>query len=226
MRDGIRAASAAHGEVSGAVTEDEAIAFHGSHSARQAATLDETVRYVYGLNQLHSQAPFWRERHRQLSAPAETLRERGLGWLAKDPNVAYFRAAFASMGVLPSAVAELDQRLTVLAERGEEAAMLAERPFAEWIPCWSPGLGLREAVGMDAAGLVQRGVEVGRGDSAMFSASPVTIATLQLVDGSRSVDAILGALAAKVNRPIDVMDCGQALAALRTAHAEGAIRIG
>lgn len=226
MRDGIRAASAVHGAVSEAVTEDEAIAFHDSHSARQAATLHETVRYVYGLNQLHSEAPFWRERHRQLSAPAETLRERGLGWLAKDPNVAYFRAAFASMGVRASAVAELDQRLNHLAERGKEATMLVERPFDEWTPCWVAGSGLREAVGMDTAGLVQRGVEVGHGDSTMFSASPVTIATLQLVDGSRSVDAILRALAAKVNRPIDIADCGQALAALTTAHAEGAIRIG
>ena len=226
MRDGIRAASAVHGEVSGAVTEDEAIAFHDSHSARQAATLGDTVRYVYGLNELHSEAPFWRERHRQLPAPAETLRERGLGWLAKDPNVRYFRAAFASMGVRAGAVAELDQRLNDLAERGKEATMLAERPFDEWTPCWAAGSGLREAVGMDAAGLVQRGVEVGHGDSTMFSASPVTIATLQLVDGSRSVDAIFGALAAKVKRPVGITDCGQALAALRTAHAEGAIRIG
>jgi len=226
LRDGIRAASAAHGVISGTVTEDEAIAFHDRHSARQAATLHETVRYVYGLNLLHRDTAFWRVRHSQLSAPAETLRERGLGWLAKDPNVAYFRAAFASMGVLPSAVAELDQRLTALAERGKEATRLAERPFGEWTPCWAPGSGLRDAVGMDAAGLVLRGVEVGDGDSTMFSASPVTIATLQLVDGSRSVAAILGALAAKVDRPVGVMDCGQALAALTTAHAEGAIRVG
>jgi flavin-dependent dehydrogenase len=226
MRDGIRGASAAHGEVSGAITEDEAIAFHDNHSARQAETLHETVRYVYGLNQLHRHTPFWHERHRQLSAPAETLQERGLGWLARDPNVAYFSAAFASMGVRPTAVAELDQRLAELAERGREATTLAELPFDVWTPSWAPGAGLREAVGMDTAGLVQRGIEVGHGDSTMFSASPVTIATLQLVDGSRSVAAILGALAAKVNRPIGVMDCGQALAALTTAHAEGAITTG
>lgn len=226
LRDGIRAASAVHGVISGTVTEDEAIAFHERHSARQAATLHETVRYVYGLNQLHRDAAFWRVRHSQLSAPAETLRERGLGWLAKDPNVAYFRSAFASMGVQASAVAELDKRLNDLMERGEEAERLAKRPLDEWTPRWEPGWEPRLEVGMDTAGIVRRGVEVGDGDNRMFSAHPVTIAALRLIDGSRSVGAILRTLTAEVGRPVDAMGRAQALAALKTAHAEGATRIG
>ena len=177
------------------------IAFHDSHSALQAATLHETVRYVYGLKQLHSDAPFWRARHSQLDGPAETLRERGLGWLARDPNVAYFRTAFASMGVDASAVAELDRRLNGLGERFTEAIMLAERPL-EWVPCWEPGWEPRGAVGMDKAGVVRRGVEIGSGEDAMFSANPVTIAALELVDGSRSAAAILRALTAQVGRPV------------------------
>lgn len=226
MRDGIRAASAVHGVISGNITENEAIAFHDGHSTRQAATLHETVRYVYGLNLLHRDAAFWRVRHSQLSAPAETLRERGLGWLAKDPNVAYFRSAFASMGVQASAVAELDKRLNDLTERGEEATRLAKRPLDEWTPRWEPGWEPRPAVGMDTAGIVRRGIEIGHGDSTMFSANPVTIAALRLIDGSRSAGAILKALSEQTGRPVDAMGRAQALAALKTAHAEGATRIG
>jgi flavin-dependent dehydrogenase len=223
LRDGIRAASAVHGLISGTVTEDEAVAFHDGHSARQATTLHETVRYVYGLNLLHSNAAFWRNRHSQLPAPAETFKERGLGWLAKDPNVAYFRSAFASMGVQASAVAELDKRLNDLMARGDEATRLAKRPLDEWTPRWGPRWEPRPAVGMDMAGIVRRGVEVGHGDDRMFSADPVTIAALGLVDGSRSVGAILRALTARTGRPVDALGRAQALAALKTAHSEGAI---
>jgi len=46
-----------------------------------------------------------------------------------------------------------------------------------------------------------------------------------LIDGRRSAGAILGALPAKVGRPADAADLDLALAALKTAHAEGAIRI-
>ena len=223
MRDGIRAAAAVHGVFIGTVTEDEAAAFHNSHSTLQAATLHETVRYVYGLQQLHSDAPFWRARHSQLDG-AETFRRRGLGWLARDPNVTYFRNAFASMGVKASAVAELDRRLSGLGERFTEAIRLAECPLSEWVPCWEPGWEPRGAVGMDKAGVVRRGVEIGGGEDAMFSANLVTIAALKLVDGNRSADEILRALTAQVGRPVGEADRDLALAALKTAHAEGATR--
>lgn len=226
MRDGIRAASAVHGVIGETVTEDEAIAFHDSHSTLQASSLHETVKYVYGLNRLHGDAPFWRARHSQLSGSAEKLRERGLGWLAKDPNVTYFRAAFASMGVRASAVAELDQRLRDTARHIGEAVRLAERPLEDWVPCWEPGWQPRPAVGMDKAGVVRRGVEIGHGEDSMFSANPVTIAALQLIDGSRSAAAILRSLTAKVGRPVDAAEHDLALAALKTVHAEGATRAG
>ena len=222
MRDGIRVGAAAHGVLGETVTEQEAVAFHDSHSAEQAATLHEVVRYVYGLNQLHRAAPFWRARHSQLPVAAETLRERGLEWLAADPNVAYFRGAFHSMGVHASAVARLDRRLTGLAGRFEEAVRLGERPLDEWIPDWEPGWEARRAVGMDKAGVVRRGIQLGQGEDSMFSASPVTIAALGLIDGNRSAAAILRALTAKVGRPVDAAEQELALAALKTAHAAGA----
>ena len=77
---------------------------------------------------------------------------------------------------------------------------------------------------MDKAGVVRRGVEIGGGEDAMFSANLVTIAALKLVDGNRSADEILRALTAQVGRPVGEADRDLALAALKTAHAEGATR--
>ena len=78
---------------------------------------------------------------------------------------------------------------------------------------------------MDKAGSVRRGLEIGFGEDSMFAASPVTMATLELIDGRRSADVILRALPAKVGRPVDTADRDLALAALKTAHAEGATRV-
>jgi flavin-dependent dehydrogenase len=224
MRGGIRAASAVHGVLSGTVTEQQAITFHDGYSAELAAALDRTVKYVYGLNQLHADAPFWRRRHSLLPESPESLRRRGLGWLVRDPNAGYFGAAFTGMGVEAAAVAELDERLGILELRRQEAAGLAGRPL-EWIPCWVPGSEPRQEVGMDKAGIVRPGIEVGCGENAMFTANPVTVATLTLIDGKRTAEEMLSALPAAIGRPADAMDRARALAALKKTHAEGATTI-
>jgi halogenation protein CepH len=226
LRDGIRAASAVHGVIGGTVDEAEAVGFHNRHSVEQADVLHETVRYVYGVNLLHRESAFWQRRHRQLSAGPERLQERGLGWLAKDPAVRYFRSAFMGMGIRAPAVAELDGKLDDLDRRGREADTLFRRPLNQWVPRWTEGWEPRSGVGMDSSGTVRRGVEIGRGDERMFSGDPLTVAALELIDGTRSVADVLHGIGTERRRPVDVIQRTKILAALKLAHAEGAIEEG
>ena len=224
MRDGIRAASAVHGAISGAVTDEEAVAFHDRYSREQDQALHEIVRYVYGLNTLHREAPFWQARHARLAASPDELRGRGLRWLAKDPAVRYFRAAFVGMGVTDQAVAELDAATGDLGQRQQEADALARRPLADWVPRWAPGWAPTDGIGLDAAGVLRRGLEFGPGDQRLFCGDPLIASTLRLLDGTRDVSAALDAAAALTGGRADGITRVRLRATLQLAHSQGAFR--
>jgi flavin-dependent dehydrogenase len=223
MRDGIRAVSAAHGVMCGTISEEEGLAFHDRECTARGRILADVVRYVYGLNVLHRDAPFWRRRHEQLSETPEALRERGLGWLAKDPSAYYFREAFQGMGASASAVAELDAESDVLRLRERTADELIAGRLDTWVPSWSSDWIVRTSVGTDTSGSTCRGLEIGHGGERMFSSDQQTIAALELIDGERSVESILDQLTDKTGRRLDAIERLRILAALRLAHVEGAI---
>ena len=197
LGDGLLAAAVVEAATSGRVGEDELIAFYDREARRRADRVLALVKFVYRVNHIHGDQPFWKIRHEwdmDGSASAGAV----LDWLSRDPSIRYFRDAFAGMGLDEGELVPMDAVLRRRARRDHDAAALLG-DLAGWVPVLADGVHVRRGLGL-LAGRIVHGVVAQAGEIEEFTGDPCVGAALQLIDGQRTarevVDASLAAASA------------------------------
>ena len=194
LTDGLMAAGVVEAVGCGRVAEAAAVAYYDAQLAQRADRTLALVRFVYGSNRLHGDAPFWRARRPPIgeptASPAGILRR-----LSGDPSVRYFRDAFRGMGHDADTLAPLDETLERWDHRDAAIGALTQ-DLTAWAPRLRPAVTVRRALGFERYRLT-RGLVIDNDGIEHFTSDPAMAAALEAVDGRRTardiVDAAAGA---------------------------------
>ena len=194
LTDGLMVAGVVEAVGCGRVAEAAAVAYYDAQLAQRADRTLALVRFVYGSNRLHGDAPFWRVRRPPIGEPAASpagiLRR-----LSGDPSVRYFRDAFRGMGHGADTLAPLDETLERWDHRDAAIGVLTQ-DLTAWAPRLRPAVTVRRALGFERYRLT-RGLVIDNDGLEHFTSDPAMAAALEAVDGRRTardiVDAAAGA---------------------------------
>lgn len=194
ITDGILAAAAAEAVCAGRVSEGEAIRFlHQFHHDRARVTSD-LVRFVYRVNELHARHPFWSTRRDGASLDIQGSRET-LTRLAQDPSVRYFHDAFRGMGIADELLQPLERQIQRTGARGAVIRAMTTR-LDTMVPRLNASLRLEPGVAPDEEMRLRRGVFFRMGEFREFACDPYTVRLFESIDGRRTANEVIGAVAA------------------------------
>ena len=192
LTDGLMAAGVVEAVGCGRVAEAAAVAHYDAQVAQRTDQTLALVRFVYGSNHLHGDAPFWRTRRSPTGettpSPAGILRR-----LSGDPSVRYFRNAFRGMGHDADTLAPLDETLERWDHRDAAIGALTQ-DLTAWAPRLRPAVRVRRSLGYERYRLTP-GLVIDNGGVEHFTSDPAMAAALQAIDGQRTARDIVDAAA-------------------------------
>ena len=180
MTDGLMAAGVVEAVGCGRVTEAAAVAYYDAQLAQRTDRTLALVRFVYGSNHLHGDAPFWRARRAPTggpgASPAGILRR-----LSGDPSVRYFRNAFSGMGHGADTLAPLDEMLERWTHRDAAIGGLTQ-DLTAWAPRFRPAVSARRSLGFEGYRLTP-GLAIDNDGIEHFTSDTAMATVFEAVDG-------------------------------------------